>query len=213
MFKTFLLITFVLCGIGILPGRADNIVANGGFETADLSNWTVSGAHSSPGDEGIYYGVDTADAHTGRFGAYFGPVGGVLNLTQTLSTAPGTLYSVSFWLAQAPATVPPYINSFAVAFGGTTLFSQTPVPAEAYVQYSFTQLASSASTALVFSFRNDVGFFSLDDVTVTASSSVPEPASWLLFVTAVSALLAVRLCMQRASHPKGLGLPNENAFH
>ena len=198
MFKTFLLITFSLYGIGSLPVRADNIVANGGFETADLSNWTVSGAHSSPGDEGIYYGVDGTDAHTGRFGAYFGPVGGVLNLTQTLSTVPGTLYSVSFWLAQAPATVTPYINSFTVLFGGTTLFSQTPVPAEAYTQYSFTQLASSASTTLAFSFRNDVGFFSLDDVAVTAASSVPEPASWLLCVAAASALLGVRLCVRRA---------------
>jgi hypothetical protein len=82
MFRAFLTVTVVLCGIGASHAKADNIVVNPGFETADLSGWTISGAHSSPGDEGIYYGVDAADAHTGRYGTYFGPVGGVLNLTQ-----------------------------------------------------------------------------------------------------------------------------------
>jgi hypothetical protein len=196
MLKTCLLIT-VLCGIGGFPVKADTIVMNGGFETADLSGWTVSGAHSSPGDEGIYYGVDAVDAHTGRYGAYFGPVGGVLNLTQTLNTVPGTFYSLSFWLAQAPATPFPYVNSFTVSFGGTTLFSQTAVPAGAYTQYSFAQFASSASTTLAFAFRNDVGFFSLDDVAVMAADSVPEPASWLLVASALGGLSGVRLRVLR----------------
>ena len=129
MFKSFLITTVVLCGMGALDSKADNIVMNPGFETADLAGWAVSGAHSSPGEEGIYYGVDAADAHTGNYGAYFGPVGGVLNLTQALSTLPGMLYSVSFWLAQAPAAPFPYMNSLAVSFGGVTLLKQTAVPA------------------------------------------------------------------------------------
>ena len=192
MFKKLLVTTVVLCGIGALNSMADNIVANPGFETGDLTGWTISGAHSSPGEEGIYYGVDAADAHTGLYGAYFGPVGGVLNLTQTLSTIPGTLYSVSFWLAQAPTPPSPYVNSFAVSFGGTTLVSQTAVPAIVYTEYSFAQLANTTSTTLAFAFRNDVGFFSLDDVSVTAANSVPEPASCLLLTSALGSFLLVR---------------------
>jgi hypothetical protein len=191
MFKISLIIAAVLCGIGASHGKADNIVVSPGFETGSLSGWSISGTHSSPGDEGIYYGVDAADAHTGLYGAYFGPVGGVLNLTQTLNTIPGTLYNVSFWFAQAPATTPPYVNSLAVSFGRTMLFNQTPVPAEAYTGYSFTSLASSASTILTFAFRNDVGFFSLDDVSV-AANAVPEPASWLLVASVLSGLLMMR---------------------
>ena len=80
MLRTSLIMTVLLCGIGVFTGKADNLVLNPGFETGDLSAWTISGVHSSPSDEGIYYGVDGVDAHTGRYGAYFGPVGGVLNL-------------------------------------------------------------------------------------------------------------------------------------
>lgn len=174
------MITLLFLGIAV-PCFSANIVANPGFETGDLSSWSVSGANSSPGENGIYYGVDTVDAHSGTFGGYFGALGGLMNLTQTLTTAPGAAYTISFWLAQTAAPLP-YVNSFSAAFAGATLVAQTALPASNFTQYTFAGTASTATSSLTFSFRNDTGFFSLDDISVDASGSAaaPEPATFLL---------------------------------
>jgi hypothetical protein len=181
-----------LCGVfAVAQVKADNVVVNPGFETANVAGWILSGTDASPGDNGIYYGVDARDAHSGRYGAYFGPVGGVLSLSQALSTTPGTSYAVSFWLAQAPATPFPYLNSLAVVFGETTIFSETAVPASGYKENSYTGFASSSSTILLFALRDDTGFFSLDDIAVV-SDAVPEPASLLLVAPVLGALFLSR---------------------
>ncbi|MFL6451853.1 MAG: hypothetical protein ACJ746_29915 [Bryobacteraceae bacterium] len=171
------------------PSFSANIVANPGFETGDLSSWSVTGANSSPGENGIYYGVDAMDAHSGTFGAYFGSSGGMMNLTQSLATSPGSAYTISFWLAQT-ATPFPYVNSFSVAFAGATLVSQTALPASNFTQYIFSGTASAATSALTFSFRNDTGFFSLDDISVDAGSNsvAPEPATFLLLAPGLLSL-------------------------
>lgn len=184
---------FAAAFFGLLPATltADNLVSNPGFESGDFSGWTLSGTHASADDNGIYYGVDGLDAHTGQYGAYFGPIGGILELTQTLSTVPGVAYTVSFWLAHSPETPFPYSNSFAASFGGTSLISTTNFPESGYGEYFFSGLATSTSTDLVFGFRDDASFFSLDDVSVS-SSSVPEPASVLLLVLAAIVLFLGR---------------------
>lgn len=166
---------------GAFSASAANLVINSDFETGDLSGWTLSGAHSAPSDNGIYYGVDSTDAHGGKYGAYFGPLGGIMQLDQTLITSPGATYTISFWLAQSPAAPAPYINSFTASFGGTTLYSQVNVTNSGFTQYNFLSTASSTSSTLEFGFRNDTGFFSLDDISVTASgTNAPEPATTLL---------------------------------
>jgi hypothetical protein len=52
----------------------------------------------------------------------------------------------------------------------------------AYVQYAGTVTATSATSQLEFLGRQDLDFYSLDDVSLTggAPSSVPEPEAWLL---------------------------------
>ena len=199
MRKISAILIFILCAAleGTLA-RADNLVANPGFETGDLTSWTISGVDSSPGDNGIYYGVDKSDAYSGSYGAYFGPVGGVLDLTQTLATTPGTTYTVSFWLAQVPATPAGYTNSFLLSFGGNTLFSQTDLAGSNYTGYSYTGVASSASTVLQFAFRDDTGFFSLDDVSVSGTTAAtPEPSSLWLTLTFAAALGGYLLLVDR----------------
>src|SRR5437868_10545361 len=116
-----------LCTVLATPQVRANIITNPAFETGDLSGWTLSGTNSAPDDNGIFYGVDAVDAHSGNFGAFFGAIGGVQSLSQDLATIPGASYVVSFWLAQAPSAPAPYTNSFAVSFGGTTLASETNV--------------------------------------------------------------------------------------
>ena len=183
---TALLAASVPCAYGA------NIVTNPGFETGDLSGWSLSGTNSSPQDNGIYYGVDAADAHSGAFGAYFGPIGGVLSLQQTLSTSPGTSYDLTFWLAQSVNTPQGYVNSFSVVFAGITLYNQADVPAGPFTQYTFDATPPSSSSVIAFNFRNDTGFFSLDDISVVpASVVVPEPAAVSLLVLGVMYCLVV----------------------
>ncbi len=173
-----LVVTILLTGIS---ASADNLVTNPGFETGDPSGWTLAGRDSAPAFNGIYYGVDPADAHSGAFGAYFGPVGGVMTLSQNLTVMPNTDYTISFWLAQAPATPAPYSNSLDVSFGGQPWITQTAVPQASYTQYAVVGFSPSSTTTLQFSFRNDTGFFSLDDVSVSLTPA-PEPAVWMLLL-------------------------------
>jgi hypothetical protein len=177
MRKHVALFAAALCGF-LSVARADNLVANPGFETGDFTNWALSGTNV-PDDSGIYYGVDGLNPHSGALEAYFGSLGGVLELTQTLSTVPGVSYTITFWLAHSPETPFPYGNSFEALFGGSTLLSQTSVPDIGYTQYSFSRLATETSTELIFAFQDDTSYFSLDDVSV-ASNAVPEPGSALL---------------------------------
>jgi hypothetical protein len=155
-------------------------VANCGFESGNFSGWTLSGYDSAPGYNGIDYGVDAADAHSGSYGAYLGGFGGVLNLSQVLNTAPGEEYTVSFWLAQAPAPITPYLNSFTASFGSGDLVSLNQAPDMPFTEYTFSVSADSALAPLSFRFRDDLGFFSIDDISVTAA--VPEPAAQGLWI-------------------------------
>ncbi|HEY7303453.1 MAG TPA: hypothetical protein VH601_05040 [Bryobacteraceae bacterium] len=185
MHKHVALFAAALCGF--LPiAKASNLVTNSGFETGDFASWTLSGANV-PDNSGIYYGVDGLNPHSGTFEAYFGSVGGILELSQTLSTVPGVSYTVTFWLAHSPETPFPYLNSFDASFGGSTLLSQAGVPDTGYTQYSFSRLATGTSTDLLFAFRDDTSYFSLDDVSVTPDA-VPEPGSALLVLFPLTAL-------------------------
>jgi len=193
MSKRLAFLTAALCGLFVaVPTKADNLVSNPGFETGDFGGWNLSGT-DVPDNSGFFYGVDDLDPHAGGLAAYFGPVGGILNLTQTLSTTLGATYTVSFWLDQSVDTPAPYVNAFAISFGGATLFTATDAPASSYSQYSFSATAASSSTDLAFAFRNDTGFFSLDDVSVTgASAAVPEPGSAFLVLPFLLLLFLAR---------------------
>jgi hypothetical protein len=193
MSNKYIIVLTVLLAASVPFAHGADIVTNPGFETGDLSGWTLSGADSSPQDNGIYYGVDATDAYSGAFGAYFGPIGGVLTLQQTLSTSPGSGYSLTFWLSQSVNTPPGYVNSFSVVFAGTTLYSQTNLPASSFSESTFDVTASSNSSLLAFNFRNDTGFFSLDDISVApASVVVPEPATEILLILGLVYVIALR---------------------
>jgi len=179
-----------------------NLVQNCGFGTGDFTNWTLSG-NDVPSGAGNLYGVDQGTdpdgtgPHSGSTQAYFGDSRtNPISLTQTIATVAGKSYTISFYVAQDTAIVSPYSDLLDASFGNGVL-NMTGVGVEGYTQYSFTGTASSSSSTLDLTFGNDQGYFLLDDVSVKANATVPEPPTPVLFGTAALLLLGLRLRARR----------------
>jgi hypothetical protein len=170
----------MLLGMSV-GSQASNLVLNPGFETGDFSNWTQFGNTGNTA-------VDTVP-HTGSFDALFGPVGSLGGITQALPTIAGASYSLQFWLQNDGGTP----NEFLVQWDGTTVIDTINAGGFGFTLFAFTQVASSTSTQLSFSFRQDPNFFSLDDISVDLSA-VPEPSTIAMFG---SGLLALALWRRR----------------
>jgi hypothetical protein len=151
--------------------QAADLVTNGGFEAGNLSGWMTTG----PQD---FVGADPFAAHSGNFGAFFGPDSAV-TLTQSLSTTAGGSYDVSFWLSLQDSAQP---NNFSWSWNGVT---QTPsfnnTTGFDYKEFTALVTASGGSSTLSFSFTDPQSFWLLDDVSVSAHvAAVPEPTTALM---------------------------------
>lgn len=133
-----------------------NLVMNCGFETGQFPPWVPSG-------DLTFTGISEAVRHTGNFGVFNGPVGGLGGfLTQTLVTTPGQGYDLSFWLRNQGRP-----NRYTVSWNGVIVRDVTDVGDFGYMQVTIPNLiATGASTVLQFGFRNDPNFFWFDDVVV-----------------------------------------------
>jgi hypothetical protein len=151
---------------GARTAGATSIVVNGGFETGTLAGWTQSGNSAFNGVQ--CPGPVPAAVFEGNCSFFAGPVGSTSTLSQLLPTVIGQSYVVSF--AWEPDGGNP--SSFSAAFDGITMVSVTNTPASAYKFLSFIETATSSSTNLAFTFRDDPGFLLLDAVSVVPT---PEP--------------------------------------
>ena len=154
-----------------LPTLLVNLVANCGFETGDFAGWVQSGDTS-------FTNVSPDAAHSGTFGARFGPVNDLGFIAQRISTIPGQLYNLSFWLVSSGRP-----NRFQVYWGGVLVsdsmhFPDTVAPsaipnAPAYDQLSIPGLpgGSGSFTELKFGFFNMPYYFFLDDIVVVPASA------------------------------------------
>src|ERR1700693_6210131 len=79
-------------GLPIGSAYAANIVVNGSFESGDFTGWTQTGNSGFSGVE--CPGVGFAGPNDGACDAFFGPVGSVGGITQTLGTLPGRFYNI-----------------------------------------------------------------------------------------------------------------------
>jgi hypothetical protein len=188
-----LAVTAALCALAFCNSsqlRADNLVTNPGFETGDFTGWTNSDA----GGLGVDYLVSNYTAHSGTYSAVFGPPSGD-TLSQTLTTTPGTTYTVDFFLAHILDSQG-LGNSFSASFGSNALVTLSNVANGGFTEYSYSALATSGSTNLSFFFEDPAGAFALDDVSVSSAStsSTPEPA------TATFAIPALAFALFRLRH-------------
>ena len=116
---------------------------------------------------------------SGSFGAFFGPIGSVGTISQTIATVAGQTYNISFWL-RADGRTP---NLFSADWDGSSLTSIANTAGFAYTEFNFSRLATSGSTVLSFGFQHDPAFFRLDNVSVTAATAaVPEPSTWAMML-------------------------------
>lgn len=160
-------------------------VVNGGFETGDFSGWTQFGDTTFNGVcSATLGGGNCPDGnfmqYAGDYAAYFGPVGDTGGIYQDITTVPGQMYTISFYLALPDGGTP---NFFSVQFGtGSISFNDFP-GTFGWGLFQFTDVATSTTTRLTFTFREDPDYWFLDNVNVTngGGGTTPEPGTLVLF--------------------------------
>lgn len=114
--------------------------------------------------------MTTPYARSGTYGAAFGPVGSTGGISQTLATVAGTLYTLSYDLRNLSSSSTAY---FSVSAGASNLLTIPSALSFGYTHITQTFLATSNSTVLSFSFRQDPSYWGLDNVSVAGLSSAP----------------------------------------
>jgi len=193
--------TVVLLALGLVVGGGSRaqagVIRNGGFEEGDFVG---AGGSLSPIPEwgGLEtFSTDDSDFPHGGFGAHsgnayvaFGAIGGLDAIEQAISTISGQMYQLDYWFASDGL----FTNEFKVTWNSHVLFDETNILAHDYQHYTFLVTGGAGTTSLLsFAGRDDDGYLSLDDVSLTAvPSTVPEPGSLTIFVIAAATVLGYR---------------------
>ena len=176
--------------------RADNLIANGGFETGDLTGYSYSGNLVGVG------GTNAAAPYgpaTGNYNAYIGTVGALGTISQVFADEVGVPLTISYQLADPQGGSP---SQFTSQFDGATLSSLVNSAAFGYTTYSF-DVTGTGSDTLSFAASNSPSFFEIDDVNAVEDGAIadaPEPGVWGLLIVGIAIMgAALRYSPRRPS--------------
>jgi hypothetical protein len=172
MLKSLLCAAALAAAVMTTPAAAVNLVTNGSFETGDFTGWSETGDTSFTGVIGSALGFDPTD---GVYQGIFGPVGGLVYISQDIVTTPGASYLLSFDIGNTGGTP----SEFVLAWDGITLLDIPDLDPFPYMTASGGLTATTSLTTLTFGFFQEPDYFFLDNVVLTA---IPEPASWALML-------------------------------
>jgi hypothetical protein len=179
--------------MGVPQAQAQNLVLNPGFEETSTDAPSTSPDWTLTANTDTTYVDGEGTAHSGVWAVEFaatdaaGATQGTLS--QTITTAPSTYYTVSFFLANEGG---PH-NTFLATFGGQTVLSLTDANAFGYTQYTATVRTTSASSVLAFTAQQDPADFLLDDVSVEAGPLPLAGGGLMSFGVAIAGFAARRM--------------------
>jgi hypothetical protein len=187
--------TASLLSLAALPLRAGNIVLNPSFENgpACIANQGLCGGQApwvfTPAASGSTFSVSGHGSGAPGGGAnvvWFGgmTVGSYDTVSQALTTTPGQLYNLTFWL---DTSLNHFDADFRVLWDGVVMYDD-PAGTDLAHQFPYTLIAvrsltGTGSDTLAFQGYNPPSGDRFDLVDLEAA---PEPASWVL--TCIGAL-------------------------
>jgi len=180
-FRLFFSILLTSAAVAVSQSAgAQNLLVNSNFATGDLTGWSVAetGSGGTPTDYGVKSGPDggVKVPNTGdTYGAYFNPMGGTMDLTQTVDLPAAGVYIVS-------CSVEPVVNdqdTLTIYLGGVAVFSTNFQFGMPYTQISVPVSAAAGSQVLDFQFTPGSGPMFFDDASLVAVDTPPTPCSIL----------------------------------
>jgi hypothetical protein len=170
-----------------------DLVVNGGFETGDLTGWTEVG--TTPGSWWVIGIPMGAIPHSGTYNATTDSARPTFQyIAQSIATTPGQSYTVEFWLSNTEAN---NYNEFVARWDGTPMIQLLNLPPDdvgVYTPYSYTAVATGTLATIDFGYRDNPGWYDLDDISVTA---VPIPGAIWLLGSGLVGLVAIRRRMRK----------------
>jgi PEP-CTERM motif len=165
---------------GLVSASHADLITNGGFETGDFTGWTTN-----PVSFPMY--IVTAPINSGSFAAQIAGFSyGPDTLSQSITTAAGQSYNLSFWRFQSAGEP---VVTLEVDWNGASIFSESTstITFNVYQQFSATVVGTGSDT-LTFTSANDPGFTYLDDVSLNISTAVPEPETYAMLLAGLGFL-------------------------